>query len=69
MGAMSDLFANARLIVVKVGSSLLVDGDSGAASARLAGILVRRCGGAASAQGARSHSGLVRLHRAGAPRC
>jgi glutamate 5-kinase len=29
MGAMSGLFANAKLIVVKVGSSLLVDGASG----------------------------------------
>src|SRR6201999_1338518 len=29
MGAMSGLLANAKLIVVKVGSSLLVDGASG----------------------------------------
>ncbi len=37
MGAMSGFFSNTRLIVVKVGSSLLVDGASGALAARLAG--------------------------------
>ena len=48
--AMSDIFAGAKLIVVKVGSALLVDGGNGRAAPRLAGIAVRRCRGAEDAK-------------------
>ena len=64
MDAMSGLLSNAKLIVVKVGSSLLVDGASGALRRDW---LVSLCADVAALRraGRESHSGVVGLHRAG----
>ena len=64
---MSDLFSGAKLIVVKVGSALLVDGASGELRRDW---LASLCADVAALKqrGQAGDSGVVRRHRAGPPR-